>query len=88
MFSALSDPTRGDILSRLRAGDATDGQLAAPYDVNQPAVSRHLRVPWVLFMRYSFDLADALRMTRTIALLGYTRGGPSSHRRHRFGDSG
>jgi len=44
IFSALADPTRRDILARLGADDATAGELAAPYDISQPAVSRHLKV--------------------------------------------
>jgi DNA-binding transcriptional ArsR family regulator len=44
VFSALADPTRRDILARLGTGDATAGDLAAPYDISQPAVSRHLKV--------------------------------------------
>ena len=44
VFSALADPTRRDIVARLGQGDATVGDLAAPYDVSLPAVSRHLRV--------------------------------------------
>jgi len=44
VFSALADPTRRDILARLGAGDATAGELAAPYAISQPAVSRHLKV--------------------------------------------
>ena len=44
VFSALADPTRRDILVRLGESDATVGELAAPYDVSLPAVSRHLRV--------------------------------------------
>jgi DNA-binding transcriptional ArsR family regulator len=44
VFSALADPTRRDILARLGAGDATAGELAAPYPISQPAVSRHLKV--------------------------------------------
>ena len=44
VFSALSDPTRRDILARLGEADATVGDLAAPYDVSLPAVSRHLKV--------------------------------------------
>jgi DNA-binding transcriptional ArsR family regulator len=44
VFSALADPTRRDILARLGEGDATVGDLAAPYDVSLPAVSRHLKV--------------------------------------------
>jgi DNA-binding transcriptional ArsR family regulator len=43
-FSALSDPTRRAILSRLAAGEATVGELAAPFRMSQPAVSRHLKV--------------------------------------------
>ncbi len=44
MFSALADPMRRDIVARLGESDATVGDLAAPYDVSLPAVSRHLRV--------------------------------------------
>ena len=43
-FAALADPTRRDIVSRLSAGDATVGELAAPYDVSVQAVSKHLKV--------------------------------------------
>ena len=44
VFAALADPTRRDILARLGAGEATAGELAAPYSISQPAVSRHLKV--------------------------------------------
>jgi DNA-binding transcriptional ArsR family regulator len=44
LFSALADPTRRDIVARLAVGDATVGQLAAPYDVSVQAVSKHLKV--------------------------------------------
>ncbi|MBC7596586.1 MAG: helix-turn-helix transcriptional regulator [Kineosporiaceae bacterium] len=44
VFSALSDPTRRDILLRLGDGDATVTQLAAPFSISLPAVSRHLKV--------------------------------------------
>jgi DNA-binding transcriptional ArsR family regulator len=44
VFGALADPTRRAILAQLTAGDATVGQLAAPFDVSQPAISRHLKV--------------------------------------------
>jgi DNA-binding transcriptional ArsR family regulator len=44
VFSALSDPTRRDIVARLTDGDATVGDLAAPYDVSLQAVSKHLKV--------------------------------------------
>ncbi|HEY0994715.1 MAG TPA: metalloregulator ArsR/SmtB family transcription factor, partial [Gemmatimonadaceae bacterium] len=41
-FSALADPTRRAILSRLARGEATVGELAAPFDMSLPAVSKHL----------------------------------------------
>ena len=44
VFAALADPTRRDIVTRLCAGDATVGELAAPYDVSMQAVSKHLKV--------------------------------------------
>lgn len=44
VFAALADPTRRDIVARLAAGDATVGDLAAPYDVSVQAVSKHIRV--------------------------------------------
>ena len=44
VFSALADPTRRAILTRLTKGDATVTELAAPFDVSQPAISRHLKV--------------------------------------------
>lgn len=44
VFSALADPTRRDLVARLAVGDATVGELAAPYDVSLQAVSKHLRV--------------------------------------------
>ena len=44
LFAALADPTRRDMVARLAVGDATVGQLAAPYDISKQAVSKHLRV--------------------------------------------
>jgi len=44
VFAALADPTRRDIVARLAAGDATVGELAAPYDVSLQAVSKHIQV--------------------------------------------
>ena len=44
MFQALADPTRRDLVARLTDGDATVGQLAAPYDVSVQAISKHLKV--------------------------------------------
>jgi len=43
-FSALADPTRRAILARLADGEATVTQLAAPFDMSQPAISKHLKV--------------------------------------------
>ena len=44
VFAALADPTRRDMVARLTAGDATVGELAAPYDVSVQAISKHLKV--------------------------------------------
>lgn len=44
VFGALADPTRRAILSRLTEGDASVAELTAPFDVSQPAISRHLKV--------------------------------------------
>ena len=43
-FSALADPTRRAILARLAEGDATVTELAKPFRVSLPAISRHLKV--------------------------------------------
>ena len=43
-FAALSDPTRRAILDQLVHGVATVGQLAEPFDISRPAISKHLRV--------------------------------------------
>ena len=43
-FAALADPTRRAILARLALGEACVAELAEPFDMSQPAVSRHLRV--------------------------------------------
>ncbi len=44
VFGALADPTRRALLARLTQGDATVAELAAPFTVSQPAISRHLKV--------------------------------------------
>lgn len=44
IFTALADPTRRAILTRLAAGTATVNELAAPFEISQPAVSKHLKV--------------------------------------------
>ena len=44
VFGALADPTRRAILTRLREGEASVSELAAPFHVSQPAISRHLKV--------------------------------------------
>jgi DNA-binding transcriptional ArsR family regulator len=43
-FAALADPTRRAILARLASGEASVMELAAPFDMSQPAVSKHLKV--------------------------------------------
>ena len=43
-FSAMADPTRRAILARLALGEATVMELAEPYEMTQPAISRHLKV--------------------------------------------
>ncbi|MBK17897.1 MAG: transcriptional regulator [Rhodospirillaceae bacterium] len=43
-FSALSDPTRRAILARLAKGEASVGELADPFEISLPAISRHLKV--------------------------------------------
>jgi DNA-binding transcriptional ArsR family regulator len=43
-FAALSDPTRRAILARLANGEATVSELAAPFDMSLPGISKHLKV--------------------------------------------
>jgi len=43
-FSALADPVRRAILARLALGEATINQLAEPFEITQPAISRHIKV--------------------------------------------
>jgi DNA-binding transcriptional ArsR family regulator len=43
-FAALADPTRRAILARLAGGAATVNELAEPFDMSQPAISKHLKV--------------------------------------------
>jgi DNA-binding transcriptional ArsR family regulator len=43
-FAALADPTRRAILARLASGDANVNELSRPFDMSQPAVSKHLKV--------------------------------------------
>ncbi len=43
-FAALADPTRRAILSRLLSGECSVGELAEPFEMSKPAVSKHLRV--------------------------------------------
>jgi DNA-binding transcriptional ArsR family regulator len=44
IFAALADPTRRAILARLASGEASVNELAEPFDMSQPAVSKHLKV--------------------------------------------
>ena len=43
-FQALADPTRRAILARLALGESSVNELAEPFDISQPAISRHLKV--------------------------------------------
>jgi len=43
-FLALADPTRRAILARLAKGEASVGELAAPFAISQPAISKHLKI--------------------------------------------
>ena len=43
-FAALSDPTRRAILARLASGEATVNELAEPFEITQPSISKHLKV--------------------------------------------
>jgi len=43
-FAALADPTRRAILARLATGEATVTELAEPFEMSQPAISKHLKV--------------------------------------------
>ena len=44
MFAALADPTRRAILARLATGEATVTELSEPFEMSQPAISKHLKV--------------------------------------------
>ena len=44
LFSALADPTRRSILARLATGEASVTELAEPFDMSMPAISKHLKV--------------------------------------------
>jgi len=44
VFAAMADPTRRAILSRLANGDASVNEIASPFEMSQPAVSKHLKV--------------------------------------------
>ena len=44
IFAALADPTRRAILARLATGEATVTELAEPFEMSQPAISKHLKV--------------------------------------------
>ena len=44
VFAALADPTRRAILVKLSSGEATVGEISKPFEITQPAISRHLKV--------------------------------------------
>ena len=67
-FTALADPTRRAILARLARGEATVSELAAPFDLAQPTISKHLRVLEAAgFIRQG---KDAQRRPRTLVVGG------------------
>ena len=89
VFGALADPTRRAILTRLTGGDATVAELAAPFKVSQPAISRHLKVLEQAGLisrrrrataRLSHLEADPLRQA-TVWLAGYREYWDESFRR-------
>ena len=44
IFSALADPTRRSIIERLAIGEASAGELAEPFGISKPAISKHLKI--------------------------------------------
>ncbi len=68
VFAALADPTRRAILQRLVMGEATVSELAEPFDVAQPTISRHLRVLEEAGLIRSGQ--DAQRRPRTLVVGG------------------
>jgi DNA-binding transcriptional ArsR family regulator len=64
-FSALSDPTRRAILARLALGEATVMELAKPFEMTQPAISRHLKV--LESAGLIIQRADGVRRPRRLA---------------------
>src|ERR1041385_5109862 len=64
IFAALADPTRRAILLRLSSGDASVTELAAPFRMSQPAISKHLKVlekARLITRRPGSDRADGRR---------------------------
>jgi DNA-binding transcriptional ArsR family regulator len=89
VFGALADPTRRAILTRLTEGEATVAELAEPFAVSQPAISRHLKVLETAGLisrtrrataRLSHLEAEPLREVTTW-LAGYQRFWDESHER-------
>ncbi len=68
VFSVLADPTRRAILARLARGEATVSELAEPFDLRQPTISKHLRIlEEAGFIRQE---RDAQRRPRTLVVGG------------------
>jgi DNA-binding transcriptional ArsR family regulator len=89
VFGALADPTRRAILARLAEGDANVAELTAPFQVSQPAISKHLKVLESAGLvtrsrrataRLSHLEADPLR-SATEWLVGYREYWEESHQR-------
>jgi DNA-binding transcriptional ArsR family regulator len=67
-FSALADPTRRAILARLALGEATVSELAAPFGLRQPTISKHLKV--LEEAGFIEQLRDAQRRPRRLVVGG------------------
>lgn len=89
VFGALADPTRRAILARLAEGDANVAELTSPFNVSQPAISKHLKVLESAGLvsrsrrataRLSHLEADPLR-SATEWLVGYREYWEESHER-------
>ena len=69
VFAALADPTRRDMVARLATGDATVGELAAPYAVSVQAISKHLKVleeAGLISKRRDAQRRPVLKLSKTV----------------------
>ena len=78
VFQALADPTRRAIISRLRGGSTTVGELAEPFRMSRPAISQHLKV---------LERAGLIETNRRRAVAPLHAARPSPSMRRRRGSS-